>query len=58
MSPQIRNIDVAADTLATFIVEGLSAGTATFMLTAEHSDYNPASNRGYCNGKHTGISNQ
>ena len=43
MSPQIRNIDVAADTLATFIVEGLSAGTATLMLTAEHSDYNPAS---------------
>ena len=34
--------NVAADTLATFIVEGLSAGTATLMLTADHSDYNPA----------------
>ena len=58
VSPQISNINVAADTLATFIVEGLSAGTETLMLTADHSDYSSATVTVDSNGKHTGISNQ
>ena len=42
VSPEISNIDVAADTTAMFRVAGLNAGTETLMLTAVHSDYSSA----------------
>ena len=44
VNPMERVIEtVSVDTLAMFTVEGLDAGTATLTLTAEHSDYEPAS---------------
>ena len=43
VTPEITNVDVVADTLAIFTVQGLDAGNATLRLMARHPDYKSTS---------------